>query len=292
MNLNEQEYQQFLDANHSLILYAGKSKKLLNQSLNLTDFRIKITKELAVNCADAFYENPNMLVSFLKENPDQLSPDSLAVAKEFKHFVKGSFFVYKYLKDYTIFIKDEKLYGVYGLSDPFYHFFGKHLPTYVDTVLLPYKDKITFYGILKGGSIRLGSGYKRSLNQVYKEAKAKYGIITSLPHGGNTLYDNKTPSEQLAYFLKTKANREEFDKEILALVKQYPELAPQYHQIWGKIFATDYKKEFKPLGLNKAYYATLQGHLISSAKTLKELKKNIDHIVPAAKKDWVYTFKM
>jgi len=143
---------------------------------------------------------------------------------------------------------------VYGLSDPFYHFFGKHLPTYVDTVLLPYKDKITFYGILKGGSIRLGSGYKRSLNQVYKEAKAKYGIITSLPHGGNTLYDNKTPSEQLAYFLKTKANREEFD--------------------------------------NKAYYATLQGHLISSAKTLKELKKNIDHIVPAAKKDWVYTFKM
>jgi len=268
MNLAEEEYWQFLDINQSFLLYVGKKKNIFHKDLTLEDMRNEGEGQKMLSCSDAFCDNPSLLDDFISDNPSNLDKDSLAIAAEFKHFIKGKFFIYKYLKDYTVFIKDEKAYGVYALNDPFHFFFGKQLPTLVQTVLLPFKDKIVYHGFLLGGRIRFGSGYKRSLNEVYKQAKAKYGIITSLPHGGDTIYAKQSPSEQLAYFLKTKANREEFSDKISQLLSQHPELYPQYWQKWGALDASYYKKQFKTLGLNKAYYALLQGQIIASALAL------------------------
>lgn len=292
MNLSEPAYREFLDANQSLILYAGKRKKLLDVKLTLKEFRRTMEGKIAIACANAFYDNPEILDDFLKENPDKLSVEKLAIAKEFRHFVKGDFFVYKYFKGYTAFIKDDLVYGVHALNDPFEAFFGNNLPTYVQTVLLPYKDKIVYHGTLLGGGMRFGSGYKRSLNEVYKTAKAKYGIITALPFEGNSLYAKQSPSDQLKYFMKTKVNREEFETEIAQLVRKYPDLKPLHHQEWGRINASYYRKEFKNLGLNKAYYALLQGQIIGSALKQKDLTNLINELVPSSKRDWVFIFRM
>lgn len=292
MNLSEPEYQEFLDAHQSLILYAGKRKKILGEKLTLKELREGVENKTVMASANAFYDNPEILNDFLTKNPEKLSTETLAIAKEFRHFVKGDFFVYKYFKGYTAFIKDDLVYGVHALSDPFEAFFGNHLPTYIQTVLLPYKDKIVYHGILLGGGMRFGSGYKRSLNEVYKTSKAKYGIITSLPFEGNSLYAKQSPSDQLKYFMKTKVNREEFETEISQLVRKYTDLTPLYHQEWGRINASYYRKEFKNLGLNKAYYALLQGQIIGSALKQKDLTSLINQLVPSSKRDWVFTFRM
>lgn len=292
MNLSEEEYYDFLDINQSLLLYAGKQKGILDKQLTLARFRVEIKAEVIMECANRIYEDLSILDNFVKENPAKLSTAQLAVANGFRHFEKGTFFIYKYLSNYTVFVKDNLVYGVHALNDPFEAFFGNNLPTYVETVLLPYKDKIVYHGFLMGGRIRFGSGYKRSLNETYKKAKAKYGIITELPFSGNSLYAKQSPSDQLKFFMKTKGSREEFENDIDNLITKHPNLVPLYQQEWGRVNASFYKKQFKKLGLNKAYYALLQGQIIGSALKLKDIDKIINELVPSPKRDWVYIFKM
>ncbi len=218
MNLSEEEYHDFLHINQSLLLYAGKQKGILDKKLTLAVFREKMDAKLVMECAEIFYEDLSVLNNFIKDNPAKLNSTQLAVADGFRHFEKGAFFVYKYLSNYTVFVKDNLVYGVYTLSDPFEAFFDNHLPTLIETVLLPYKDKITYHGIFMGGRMRFGSGYKRSLNETYKKAKAKYGSITQLPFSGDSLYAKQSPSDQLKFFMKTKGSREEFENDIDNLV--------------------------------------------------------------------------
>jgi hypothetical protein len=155
-----------------------------------------------------------------------------------------------------------------------------------------YDQFVRLYHALLPYNIRFGSGYRSSFNETYRQAKAKYGIVTSLPFGGQTAWDGESPSGQLAYFMKTKANREEFEDKIETLLKKHPQLLPEYHQAWGKIHATQYKRQFKPLGLAKAYYAILEGQIISSALDKKTLEETLKKLVPKGKLDWVYLFGM
>ena len=92
--------------------------------------------------------------------------------------------------------------------------------------------------------------------------------------------------------MKTKGSRDEFARDIDNLIKQHPNLIPQYHQEWGRVHSSFYKKEFKKLGLNKAYYALLQGQIIGSAQKQNELDRLVNQLVPNNKRDWVYTFRM
>jgi len=123
MNLTEAEYNDFLYINQSLLVYAGKQKGILNEKLTLTDFRNSMEAKTVLECADAFYEDFKILDKFLKENPAKLDAEQLKVADKFRYFEKGTFFIYKYLSNYTAFIKDDLVYGVYALSDHFEAFY-------------------------------------------------------------------------------------------------------------------------------------------------------------------------
>ena len=116
--------------------------------------------------------------------------------------------------------------------------------------------------------------------------------MTSLPCNGKEVWDGKSPSEQLSYFMESKANREEFEQKIMDLLKKQPKLVPEYHQLWGAVHATTYKRNFKGLGLQKAWYAVLEGQLISSAMDKVELEKTIKSLVSNEKIGWVHVFRM
>jgi hypothetical protein len=50
----------------------------------------------------------------------------------------------------------------------------------VDAILLPFKGRIIYDGLLQGYNISFGSGYRSDLNYIYSVAKQKERIITSL----------------------------------------------------------------------------------------------------------------
>jgi hypothetical protein len=72
-------------------------------------------------------------------------------------------------------------YGVLALTEPFEDLVGPYLPVWTETVLLPYKDKIIYDGLLSSYNMSFGPGIRRSLNDDYRAAKDRLGIVTSLP---------------------------------------------------------------------------------------------------------------
>jgi hypothetical protein len=100
--------------------------------------------------------------------------------------VIGSFYVFRYLKQYAVFLTDKsppKAYGVLALASPFEEVVGPHLPVLVKGVLLPINGRIVYDGLLSTYRISFGPGIRRSLNADFKRAKESSGIITSLPEG-------------------------------------------------------------------------------------------------------------
>jgi hypothetical protein len=83
-------------------------------------------------------------------------------------------------------------YGVLALSQPFEELVGPYLPVLTHTVLLPFKGMIVYDGLMTSYRISFGPGIRRSLNESFKEAKARHGIVTSLPMSKEPL-PPKTP---------------------------------------------------------------------------------------------------
>ena len=93
--------------------------------------------------------------------------------------------------DYTVFFNlirklplDDKTpphaYGIYGIVSPIEDILISPLPALVKTVLLPFKDKIIFDGLINSYNMLFGSGYRSNLDFAYRNAKERDGIITSL----------------------------------------------------------------------------------------------------------------
>ena len=68
-----------------------------------------------------------------------------------------------------------------GLTQTFEDIIGPRLPVMNEALLLPFKGKIVFDGLLSGFNISFGGGIKRMLNDSYRKAKQRQGIVLSLP---------------------------------------------------------------------------------------------------------------
>jgi len=100
------------------------------------------------------------------------------------------FYVFRKLAKYTVFLSTADAaiaYGVFPLSQPFEDLIGPHLPVLTQTVLLPFKGVIVYDGLMSSFNISFGPGIRRGLNESFKEAKARHGIITSLPMSNEPL---------------------------------------------------------------------------------------------------------
>jgi hypothetical protein len=172
-------------------------------------------KRLAVR--DALYAHRELLDEFVRENPAKLSLDELEIIGTWKHAVIGQFFIFRYLSKYAIFLSTDspkKAYGVLALADPFEELVGPYLPRLIQTVLLPFKDKIIYDGLLSGHNITFGGGVKRRLNEEYREAKEAFGIITSLAEGSQPPPRPKTTREHSASKVSSRSSSTEV-KDIL-----------------------------------------------------------------------------
>ena len=140
----------------------------------------------------------DLIQSFVDENPAHLSDDELDIVRSWRHLVAGKFYVFRELKKYTVFLTAEEptiAYGVLALSQPFEELVGPYLPVLVNAVLLPFKDKIVYDGLMSSYSISFGPGIRRSLNESFKEAKARHGIVTSLPMSKEAIASESAESQ-------------------------------------------------------------------------------------------------
>lgn len=133
---------------------------------------------------NALLDKADLIQSFVDENPANLSDEEADIVASWKHQVSGRFYAFRQLKKYMIFLPTDGslvAYGVVALTEPFESLIGPYLPVMTETVLMPFKDRIVYDGLLSTYNMSFGGGIKRSLNDSYREAKERLGIVTSLP---------------------------------------------------------------------------------------------------------------
>jgi len=290
MRLPEEDTKLFYKLYNPLVVYANRRSGVLEGIDSTEDLGWLSTDEIR-KVREALYGHPELIDLFVAENPEGFSAEELEILSGWKNFVSGRFLIFRYLKNYTIFLSMEKpprAYGVLALNDTFEEIVGPYLPVMVEAVLLPFRDKITYDGVFFSYRITFGGGMRSDFDDLYQEAKSRCGIITSLPFAEREQSD----ADRLRLYLKSEHSREMHREEIEELISRSPELLTLYHQEMGRIYARRYRKELRGIGLDRGWFAVLEGTIIASGATKSEVERILKKILPAGKRDFVYTFQL
>lgn len=179
MKISPQDATLFFDLMISLHLYINQRLHLLKNVQNKENYRALSIENRNI-LRHALYENISLIDDYVKANPDHFSEDNLAIVLGWKTFIGGDFFIERLLKKHAIFIQETKVYGVLALFDSFEEMLGNSgFPYCVKTILLPFKGKIVYDGILEGYNVYFGSGISHSMKEAYLIAKQNGRIIES-----------------------------------------------------------------------------------------------------------------
>ena len=181
--LNPYDYEQQRRINVSILHFAGIATGIYPKGYPKDVFAVNQEVDKKIEIRNQILANPDLITQHAQANISDLNEEDLAVAAKFRDFIYGDFFIISYLKKHTLFLSDDNLvYGVHALGDPFEAFYHpRDLPVRVRALLFPFKDKIIYDGLLEGYNMRFGGNMSASIKKSCQEAKAKYGVITSLP---------------------------------------------------------------------------------------------------------------
>lgn len=182
MLLPENEALLFIETYGKLQTYAAVQGGGVGGIVDHASWR-EAPPEARAEARDYLLDHVELIRSYVSENPDELPEVLLDQIGEWRHFVRGNFFVERDLAKYTVFLDDKTpptAYAVLGLTIEIVEMLPLAPPMLVIAVLLPWRDVIICDGLFASRNIVLGGGIKRMLRDTYRAAKAA-GIVRSLP---------------------------------------------------------------------------------------------------------------
>jgi hypothetical protein len=189
MNLPKQDADLFFKLMWSLQNFVNLKLGVLPEITTVDEYR-KLPSSEKLIVRDALYDHIELVDSYLEENPQKLSAEELEIIRSWKKFRSGDYFIERLLKKYAVFIGGDQVYAVLALYDPFEDVLPyRNLPYYTKAVLLPFKGKIIYDGLLEGYAVSFGSGIKFDLKEIYMTAKQNGRIVESfdpLQHSSKT----------------------------------------------------------------------------------------------------------
>jgi len=292
MKLPEEDIELFYKLHPALLFYANQQLKVVSAVSTVKEF-MGLPLEEKIKIRDALYAQIDLVDFFVKENPFDFSAEELKIVLSWKNLVRGTFYLFRYLKKYAIFLDTDsppKAYGVLSLKDGFDEILGPYLPIMLETVLLPFKEQITYDGLMSSYRVTFGAGIRRDLNDAYQEAKSRFGIITSLPFSTEGMEQND--ADRLRFYLRSERNREMYWEEMEELIDKDPSLLVLYHQEMGKTHARRYGKQLHEIGVTDAWFAIFETIIIASGPTRDEVERILQEILPIEKRKFVYIFQL
>jgi hypothetical protein len=192
--LSRQEAELFYDLTSSLQYHINQKLNIVPAIGSLDEYRA-LTMQEKFPVRNAVYEHIGLIDEFVRDNPQQFSQEELANVLGWKTFVRGKFYIERYLKKYAIFIgPEDKVYAVHGLMEPLDNIIDRsHLPQIIDTVLLPFADKVIYDGIVIRHQVFFGRGLSEDLKEIYLAAKSRGEIIESFRATQKTTIPPKMP---------------------------------------------------------------------------------------------------
>ena len=182
MTLVLEDAKLFFELMWSLQYYVNQ-KHGFHKNIRSRDEYNKLPTEKKMEVRKTLWEQPELIEAYVRENPEGLERETLAIIEKWTRFVKGNFYIFRHLKKGSIFIggDPQQVYSVHGLLDDLDEIIPSYaLPQMVQAILLPFKGIIIYDGLLQGYNVHFGGGIRSNLNQTYTVAKQKERIITTL----------------------------------------------------------------------------------------------------------------
>ena len=291
VKLAQEDSELFFKLHSALLAYANRQLKVVNGVKTLRGF-MNSGIERQMKIRNALHDNMVLIDSFVKENPFDFSVDELEIVAGWRHLLKGTFYLFSYLKKHAIFLVDStppRAYGVLALTETFEELLGRAPPIRLEAVLLPFKGRIVYDGFVIPYSIYFGRGMLEELNEDYREAKDRFGIITSLPPD---VGKERTDTETLRFYLRSKSSRLRHGEEIEELTRKDFDLMKIYQQEMGKIHAREFGRRLRKIGINEAWFAILEGTIIAGGASREQVDEVLKDILPNEKRELAYVFHL
>jgi len=187
MNLPLEDCGIFYKLYSALLSYTNQKLKVVPETFATSEQYTSLPAETRMKVRDALHAHKELIEQFVRENPANLAADELEIVSSWRHALVGGFYILRCLKRYAVFLDEKsppKAYGVVALADSFEEVVGPGLPLRAEAVLLPFKGRIIYDGLLHWYHISFGPNIRQSINERYRQAKEIFGIITSLSAGG------------------------------------------------------------------------------------------------------------
>ena len=197
MLLSPEDAELFFKLHRSLMFFVNQRLGIVPDIAGPDDF-FRLRPKVGLEIRNAFLERVDLIESYVDDNPAKLPEEELEIVLSWRHHVIGRFFLFRQLKKHMVFLSSGDLavaYGVLALTEPFEAVIGPRLPIMVEAMLLPFRDCIVYDGLLSSYNVSFGGGIKRSLNESYREAKERHGIVTSLPIGSGPVAPRRMPKQ-------------------------------------------------------------------------------------------------
>ena len=285
MQLSRTETELFYRLFGALLMHVNLKARLIPPIESLDAFKATEPK-LCVKLRDHLYQHPELFDEFLER--DGLAGDDGSreiVAGWRDHRVGGVFYVFRHLKRHSIFLSETnpmRAYGVLGLTDPL-ELMVPDVPYRLSTILLPFRGRIIYDGFLttSGPVILFGPGFRRNLEESYREAKAMHGVITSLPPPAEPSAACPESKEQrLRSLMKSDAIQRLYWEDILLLREESSELERVYQEERGKADARRLARRLREAGVTEGWFAFYEGLILASAPSVEALRRRVREILP------------
>lgn len=290
MRLSAEDTDIYYKLNLALLTFANKKLNVFPAAKTPEEIT-QLPFDERVVLRNALWDEDNLIESFLNENPFHFPTDEMNIVGSWNHRIRGRFILISHLKNHSVFFKDDEqiAYGVLGLVDDLETILGPDVPIMVDAVLLPFRKKIIYDGLLSSYRISFGKGFRAGIMDVFQKARSKHGIVTSLPFSAEA--KEESDADLLRFYLKNKQNRDQHWEDIEGLIRKKPALRLLYHQEMGKIHARHYRKRFNEVGISGGWFALLEGLVVASGGTKDEAEQAAKRVVPFEKRAWVHYFQ-
>lgn len=171
-----------------LLFYVNTRLQIVPDVRNADEIT-RLSLEKVSKIRQALWSKNPLRGDFIEQNPADLSGEDLMIVASWNDRRAGKFFAFRHLKSHSIFIDDRspvQVYAVHGLYSPLAEVIGPYLPVLIEAVLLPFEDQIIYDGIVAPYNVTFGGGIRSNLNDIYRDAKERAAIITTLPPSAGT----------------------------------------------------------------------------------------------------------
>lgn len=292
--ITEQDATLFHRLYQSFLVYAAQQTGMAPAVRTPEDLPA-LAKEKIMKIRDECHRSQDLLERFCQSNPFGFTPEEVESVRLWKHHLKGTFFVVRLTKEGALFLdegKDGKAYLVQPLLSAFEELLPFRPPVRVDAVLLPFKGRVVYDGLLRTHQIYFGGVMSRSIRASCDDAIVKYGMVRSLPYAPAVGTGITTDEEKLLFYMKTKERREEHYEEIEKILRKNPRLLPAYQREVGRANSRRHIDMLRDVGVEKGWFAIAGDVIVASGTTKDEVQKAVDTILPQDKRGAAHLFEL